>query len=1480
MTDDANLVLGIDASGMKKGAAEGEAALNKIDKKSIATEKALKAAGIGAKKTGDDFNSLGKAVSAIDGPLGGIASRFTAIKGLISNDGLRIGALSIALAGAGFALKRASAEARVFEKSMAEVATLVDKTTFNFSNLEKGVRSLSRNYGIAATEQAAGAYQAISAGATSAAQALDVLETANKLAIGGVTNVTTAITGLSSALNVYRSEGVTATEISDSLFVGMKQGVTTIGELSGALGNVTPLAKALGVSFDEVVASTAALTKTGISTSQAVTALRSVFSSVIQPSEQARKAAAALGIEFSAAGLKAKGLEGFLADVIVKTQGSEKALATLFGQIEGVSGVIALANGGFDDFTGILAEMENKTGATEGALKDMQGTADQVQKVFGQNLSSAFISLGNIANSVLTPSLMFINENFETLQILGTAAATLITGKLVIAMASFAGITSIAGAAISAIPFVALIGGFAFAISKIVEAKNELGGWQGALMAWQTAFDAMIVTVLQWANSVLGAVKGVVEGVKQQFAAIGNLATAAYKDVIGVVTGDTGNVARALDAALGGAYTTAYDNIKKDTMRFNDALDKEFESRTLDRAKKIQKLLKQGAADALPNKTDGGFVFNPDKLKEIEGLLEGLGRSSSKAGDGVKKLRVETEKLSKEQSALLRIFDETRTPAEKLRIELAALEKLRPFADTPELMDALNRKITALQKPVEKLGVKFEETAQIFRDIATDISNGFTNMFETLFKDGIGGFSSMAKSIGDIFRRLLARLATLAVAQPVIIPIVQGVGGALGLGKGTIGEVTKQLGLGSGTGSNPIGSIFQQGSSLLGATKIGGAINAFGASALPSLFAPAAIGPTALSAGLGGAPAAGGLLGGAGIGLSSLALPVAGLAIGAVASQLFKKKPKSVASNFGGTVGAGGDLSGLVIRTNGKGDPETARALSQGVQDIARGLLEAGLDVSGQIIQGGVDAGRGFLGVGNTDYLALRGGAGGAINFNPQGGEAAVSGALAQLATQLALSANNANQYSEALKRVQSEGRTAEQVLDDIKFITAFERLGEEFINVVKPASDFEIIVGNIRAQFDDARVRAEGFGLSIETLNKRLAMAEGELRKQFNESVSRQLFDASGLGGIITEVERYQQQLKEAQLIGGDIQRVELLHQFNMQRLINDTNTQQISALQEQAREAGGLAAAYGRVAATLRESINGIIGGQFTILSPFEQLQQSQRLFDDAASRARGGDIEAAGSLPALANNLLSQGRGFFASGSDFAKLQRDTVAKLEEAERVAGQQVDIQTRIFQSSENQVRVLQGGFDSVTRAVNDAAVMQLASLRGLTGAGFSAGNFNDRIVSIFGGGLTGASGDVASQIRNIFSQTIGNVQEGGGRVTAAFNANQSANQRAFELARQLGIPGFANGGSFSGTGLVGERGAEFITTSRQATVIPYQANKEVVDGIRASNDNMRVMVNVMQQGFMQMIDKQAELINAVREGNRTQRVSGKRKDA
>lgn len=368
----------------------------------FAADKAV--AGMGV--AGRAFGKLQKnSISASDA-LGGFSTS-------ARNAGLAAAAVGVGL---GFAIR----DAREFGKAVGEVSTIADEAEFPLETIRDLTKDMAVQFGTVPVDQAKALYQAISAGATDAAEATMLLDTANKLAIGGVSDTFTAIDVLTTATNAYAAAGLEAADASDVIFTTVRLGKTTVDELGASLGQVIPAAADLKVSFAELGAAMATITLGGISSAEASTALNAALLNIRKPSEQARKAAKDLGIEFNAAALKNKDLITVLSEAAEAAKGDDEAITALFGSVRALKAISVLTANEGKKFNEALTAMEGRAGATEEAFDKMSKTTDfQINRMNALRKAS-MTTLGEIleplAIRVLKPLGRMAEKLFEILE--------------------------------------------------------------------------------------------------------------------------------------------------------------------------------------------------------------------------------------------------------------------------------------------------------------------------------------------------------------------------------------------------------------------------------------------------------------------------------------------------------------------------------------------------------------------------------------------------------------------------------------------------------------------------------------------------------------------------------------------------------------------------------------------------------------------------------------------------------------------------------------------------------------------------------------------------------------------------------------------------------------------------------------------------------------------------------------------------------
>lgn len=178
---------------------------------------------------------------------------------------------------------------------------------------------------------------------------------------------------------------------------------------------------------------------------------------------------------------------------------------------------------------------------------------------------------------------------------------------------------------------------------------------------------------------------------------------------------------------------------------------------------------------------------------------------------------------------------------------------LTAYLTGPDL-DAAIKGLNAKFANTEQVQQSADEIAQIYKDTATSIRGSFRDTFRDVEDHGFNGLKSLTGRARSLFKDLFADLATMAIARPIIVPIVTSIGGMLGVTGSAQAGVLSQLGVSGGAGALSLaGMTGTFGSGFLAGQAGGfGAANAlagttsFGASAGAYLGAAAPIAAGAL----------------------------------------------------------------------------------------------------------------------------------------------------------------------------------------------------------------------------------------------------------------------------------------------------------------------------------------------------------------------------------------------------------------------------------------------------------------------------------------------------------------------------------------------------------------------------------------------------------------------------------------------------------
>ena len=282
------------------------------------------------------------------------------------------------------AIQNSNVAFREFQVRMAEVSTIVSTDlTSNMQNLSAGVREMSLQYGKSANDLARGLYDILSA-AVPVEDSLNMLNIAAKAATAGLTDVSTSVDVLTSVMNAYGYSVAQMANVSDIMFQAVIRGKFRYEDLANALGYVTPIAAQAGISFEELAASISSATRQGQHVDMVARGLALSIQNIINPSNQAAEAAAALGIDLSLASLQAGGFEQFMQKLATATGNNAALISEIIPNMRSYRVAMVLASNSASELSKDLELMENAGGATDTAFNKIASTVDMTRNVLIQ----------------------------------------------------------------------------------------------------------------------------------------------------------------------------------------------------------------------------------------------------------------------------------------------------------------------------------------------------------------------------------------------------------------------------------------------------------------------------------------------------------------------------------------------------------------------------------------------------------------------------------------------------------------------------------------------------------------------------------------------------------------------------------------------------------------------------------------------------------------------------------------------------------------------------------------------------------------------------------------------------------------------------------------------------------------------------------------------------------------------------------------
>lgn len=239
-------------------------------------------------------------------------------------------------------------------------------------------------------------------------ESMALIEPAAILAAGGYSLVSDSAQALQEILNAFSLSATNATDVTDILFKTVEEGNITIDNIVQGFGKLAAAGAAAGLSLEDV-SSTVAIVSRISPPERAMTETAAFFDTFIGSTDDAKKAAAAFGIELSATYLKEKGLVTIIKQLSALTAEQREEI---FSETRARRAVNALVESGSRGLS-VYTAMQDRAGSSAGAFAKRQMDAEfQVSKL--KSTIDAFSSKSMVGFlDTLTPVIAGINYLLE-----------------------------------------------------------------------------------------------------------------------------------------------------------------------------------------------------------------------------------------------------------------------------------------------------------------------------------------------------------------------------------------------------------------------------------------------------------------------------------------------------------------------------------------------------------------------------------------------------------------------------------------------------------------------------------------------------------------------------------------------------------------------------------------------------------------------------------------------------------------------------------------------------------------------------------------------------------------------------------------------------------------------------------------------------------------------------------------------------------
>lgn len=377
--------------------------------------------------------------------------------------------ITVPIVGAGTAIIKTSAN---FESAMSKVSAISGATGSDYDKLKKKAEEMGAKTKFSATESAE-AFQYMAMAGWKTGDMLDGIEGIMSLAAADGLDLATTSDIVTDALTAFGLKASDSGHFADVLAKASSNANTNVSMLGESFKYVAPVAGALGYSAEDTAIALGLMANSGIKASQGGTALRTMMTNMVKPTDAAAAAMKEYGLSMTNSDGTMKTYGQVMDMLREKLGGLDEATqaqvaTTIFGK-EAMSGALAIINASDKDYQSLTKAIYSADGAANQMAETMLNNLNGQITLLKSALEGLAIQFGEILLPYLKKFVTFIQELVQKLQNMTTAQK-----ESIVKWAAFA---AAIGPALMIIGKITTgVGGFITTIGKIPGAISTVKG--------------------------------------------------------------------------------------------------------------------------------------------------------------------------------------------------------------------------------------------------------------------------------------------------------------------------------------------------------------------------------------------------------------------------------------------------------------------------------------------------------------------------------------------------------------------------------------------------------------------------------------------------------------------------------------------------------------------------------------------------------------------------------------------------------------------------------------------------------------------------------------------------------------------------------------------------------------------------------------------------------------------------------------------